>query len=280
MNLITGINQFIGLFISTVKQVLHARTWLALLLYFLLSVLVLYAHYDFLAPFFYPLIKGWVSLFGEDSFKAFSHYPGHFLYLPYYFSWAKIVFGLLFEGLVLGTVAVFFADRYRHLAGTTGTPFKEVLRLMLQFIAAWVIFNGMTVLVNLYLPDMLAAFHQDSPRRLMAVRFVLQPLVLVVIFAMLFFALPIVAVYRVNFLKAVGRSLRLFFRRPLTCLFLAGIIMIVPYIVSAVPPDVIITKFKPELVFWIMLFGLAVETVASYFWMGTAVRFMLEEESS
>ena len=219
-----------------------------------------------------------MSLFGAENFKSFSHYPAHFLYLPYYFSWAKIVVGLLFEGLVLGTAAAFFADRYRRHTGAAATSFREVLSLILQLIAAWVVFNGLTVLVNLYLPDLLAAFHQDSPRRLLAVRFVLQPFILVLVFALLFFSIPAVAVYRENFLKAVGRSVRLFFRRPITCFFLAGIIMIVPYIISAVPADVVITKFKPELVFWIMFVGLAAETLAGYFWMGTAVRFLLEEE--
>jgi len=279
MNIITGINQFIGLFLSTLKQVLHARTWFILFLYFVLTELVLFAHYEFLSPVFYPLIKSWISLFGEDSFKAFSHYPGHFLYMPYYFSWAKIIIGLLFEGLVLGAVAAMFADNYRNLTGSGKTQFKETFPLVLQFMAAWIIFNGLTVLINLYLPDLLAAFHQDSPRRLLAIRFVLQPFILAVIFAMLFFAIPAVAVYRENFLRAVFRSVKLFFRRPLTSFFLAGFIMFVPYIVSAVPPDVIITKFKPELVFWIMFIGLGVEMVASYFWMGTAVRFLLEEEN-
>jgi len=278
MGLIKSINQIIILFLDTLKQAGRLGIWLLLLGYFLVIWLLLYAHYNFLSPIFYPLISTWVSLFGEDSFTAFSHYPGHFLYLPYFFGWGKLLLGLLVEGLVLGGVAAMFADSFRKIARPDRTPFKSVLSLWLHLVLVWVVINGLTVVVNFFLPDLLQAFHQDSPRRLMAIRFVILPFILTVILALFYFAIPAVVVFRDNFLKALGRSLKLFFRRPVTCFFLAAIIMFVPYFISALPTDVLIVKFKPELVYWVILVGLAVELLANYFWMGTAVRFLIEEE--
>ncbi|MBN1211255.1 MAG: hypothetical protein JXA92_01640 [candidate division Zixibacteria bacterium] len=278
MGLIKSINQIIVLFLDTLKHVGRLRIWLLLLGYFLLIWLLLYAHYNFLSPLFYPLVSTWVSLFGEDSFKAFSHYPGQFLYLPYFFGWGKLLLGLLLEGLVLGGVAALFTDGFGKITGPARTSFKSLLSLWLPLVLVWVVINGLTVAVNFYLPDLLQAFHQDSPRRLMAVRFVILPFILAVILALFFFALPAVVVFRDNFLKALGRSVRLFLRRPITCFVLAAIIMFVPYYISAVPTDVLIVKFKPELVYWIILAGLGAELLADYFWMGTAVRFLIEEE--
>jgi hypothetical protein len=40
----------------------------------------------------------------------------------------------------------------------------------------------------------------------------------------------------------------------------------------------IIEKFRPELVYWVLLAGLAVNALASFLWMGTAVRFLIDEE--
>ena len=43
-------------------------------------------------------------------------------------------------------------------------------------------------------------------------------------------------------------------------------------------PVTIIEKFRPELVYWVLLAGLGFNLIASFFWMGTAVRFLIEEE--
>jgi hypothetical protein len=41
----------------------------------------------------------------------------------------------------------------------------------------------------------------------------------------------------------------------------------------------IVQKFKPELVYWLLLAGLVVDILFFFFWMGTAVRFLVDEEA-
>ncbi|MDD3730856.1 MAG: hypothetical protein PHU88_00560 [candidate division Zixibacteria bacterium] len=278
MGPIKALNQFIILFIDTFKQFGRLRIWLILIIYFIIIWLLLYAHYRFLSPVFYPLVSFWVSLFGKDAATAFSHYPGQFMYLPYFFGWAKLLAGFILEGLVLGWVAALLADGFRKTETPDKPGLKKVLPLWLHLVIVWTVINGLIVLVNFFLPDLLQAFHQDSPRRLLAVRFVILPFVLAVILALFFFVFPAVTVFRDNFIGAMRRSLKMFFRRPITCFFLAVVIMAVPYLISAIPPDILILKFKPELVYWTILVGLAAELLANFFWMGTAVRFLIEEE--
>jgi hypothetical protein len=280
MGPIKSLNQIILLFIETIKQARRLGIWLLLLCYFFVIWLLLYAHYKFLSPVFYPLISTWISVFGKDNFAAFSHYPGQFLYLPYFFGWAKLLLGFLVEGLVLGGVAAMFADGYRNIAGRNRMSFKDIFSLWFHLLMVWVVINFLTVSVNFYLPDLLEFFHQGSPRRLMAVRYLILPFVLSVILALFFYAIPAVVMFRDNFLKALGRSLGLFFRRPITSFILAALVMFVPYYISAVPPDVLISKFRPELVYWVILLGLAAELLADYFWMGLSVRFLIEEEGT
>jgi hypothetical protein len=53
-----------------------------------------------------------------------------------------------------------------------------------------------------------------------------------------------------------------------------------PYLLSRIAgrSEQIVWNFRPELVYWVMLAGLVVELVANFFWMGTAVRFLLEHD--
>jgi len=38
-----------------------------------------------MSPVFYGFIKFWTGLFGDQQAAGFTHYPGHFLLLPYFF---------------------------------------------------------------------------------------------------------------------------------------------------------------------------------------------------
>jgi hypothetical protein len=40
----------------------------------------------------------------------------------------------------------------------------------------------------------------------------------------------------------------------------------------------IVEKFKPELVYWLLLAGLAADVLFYFFWIGTAVRLLVDEQ--
>ena len=52
------------------------------------------------------------------------------------------------------------------------------------------------------------------------------------------------------------------------------------YLISAIMgrSEYIIERFRPEMVYWLLIVGLVVDMLANFFWIGTATRFLLDEE--
>jgi len=280
MNFVRTINRLISLFVDTFRQVGRGRIWLVLLVYFLLNWLVLYAHYKALSPLFYGPMKLWVGLFGAREATGFFHYPGHFLVLPFLFDWARMAVGLIFEGAVLGLVSLLFFDAFLEVKKPEASPYKLIRSSWLHLILGWLLIYGAMLALALWLPSVFGSWMQGSPRRMLAVEALLIPGVYTILLAALYFVIPSIAIYGDNVWEAVKRSLGLFRANPGTCLVLAFAVLIGQVVVSMVAgrPVTIIEKFRPELVYWVLWAGLVVNALASFLWMGTAVRFLIEEE--
>ncbi len=280
MSLVRSINRLITLFHDTFRQFGRGRIWVALGVFFLLNWLVLYAHYKPLSPVFYGTIKLWVDLHGARVATGFFHYPGHFLVLPELFDYAKLVLGLFFEGAVLGLVALMFFDSYLQVKKPETSLFRLMLSSWFQLMLGWLLLNGLMLLVILYLPRYLVDWLWGSPRRIAIFEFAMVPAIFTFLLSLFYFVIPVIAVYGDNVFEALRRSVSIFRKNPLTCIFLALVVVVGQTFVSiaAGRPVTIIEKFRPELVYWVLLAGLVFHVLASFFWMGTAVRFLIEEE--
>lgn len=272
------LNQFISLIVESFKMMGRGKIWLILLLLGGANAFILYVHINFLSELFYPLMNWWTNAVSQSAGTVFSHYPGHYLALPYYFGLARLLPGLLLEGLVLGWAALYFRREYLKGANLP-VSFGYIAKRWVHLVGCWIILTGLTMVASIYLPDLLRFFHEDSPRRLMLVEFAIIPFFLTLILALFYYAYAAVAIEQKNIWQGLLRSLKLFLRRPFTAFFLASMVLIGPYFMTVVASKSgdIISKFHPELVAWILFAGLAVELLANFFWMGTAVRFLLEE---
>jgi hypothetical protein len=74
--------------------------------------------------------------------------------------------------------------------------------------------------------------------------------------------------------------LRIFAGNPFTCFFLSLVVLAAPISISIIVSRSaeIVEKFKLELVYWLLLAGLAADVLYYFFWMGTAVRLPVDEE--
>ncbi len=275
MSVLERVNNFFLLIVSPFRQFGYWRVWLLLGGFFLLNWLILYAHYDFLSPLFYGIVTAWSSLFGEQAGRMFSHYPQQFALMAELYGWAKLGVGLVLEGLVLGAAVRLFARRY----GAGRETGKSLAAAWIHLVIVWGVLNALTVAAGILLPEWLGPL-LNGPRRLLVFSFVVLPFVFTVIFSLFFFAIPSVVVYGENAFRAIGRSLRIFSRRPLTCFFLSVVVLFLPLLCSAFGsyPDSIIERFKPELVYWLLLAGLFFEMIANFFWMSMATRFLVDFE--
>lgn len=270
MNLLVGINQFLRLYLDTIRQLGRGRIWLVLVTYFGLQWLLLYAHYVHLQPSFYALMSNWAALFGSDLATAFSHYPQHFLLMGHFFGWAKLGIGLILEGVVLGLVARMF-----HQCFTGSVGGRSAVKAWFDLILVWAVISGLMLLAGMYLPGWLDSL-LNSPRRLLAFQLGFLPLIQTLIMALLFAAIPLVTVKGMGGLKAIVGSVRLFWRRPFTFLGLAVSVLVGPILLGFMVshPARIVDSFKPELIYWLLTASVAVEMIAYFLWMGTAVRFL------
>ena len=277
MNLLEKANQFVLLFIETLRRVGLWRAWVILLVYALLHWFILYAHYMYVRPPFYGLLAPWVATFGADRAVAFTHYPQQLFYLGQYAGWAKLAISLLLEGLVLAAVARLF---YQAFTGERpARPRYSPLVFWLNLVAAWLILNLLMLAVGAVLPS-LAAPYINGPRRLLVFTYGVLPFAFTFVFSLLILTIPAIAVNGDHVLGAIGRSVRQFLRRPLTCFAMGFVILAVPVLLNVVTgrPAGIINSFKPELLFWLLSALLFVEMIANFLWMGVAVRFLLEPE--
>ena len=221
----------------------------------------------------------WIHAVNGRYATGFTHYPGHFLTLPYFFGWAKFYAGILVEGAVLGAVALMFYYSYIRGAEKEEKTVSNIVYMWFQLILAWLVINGIILLVNVKLPELLHNVLFGSPRRIFVFTNMVQPFLYVLTVAFSFFAIPLIALRQVSFARGLLESLKIFLKHPIMSFFLALTVMLIPLLLNLIAgqQDTIVAKFRPELIYWLLFFGLLVDMVVNFFWMGTAVRYIIEE---
>ena len=280
MMMVDAINRLIGVVLDVVRQVGRGRIWSYLLIYFAVCWLVLYAHYSFTNPLFGGLIGAWTNLIDSQKATGFTHYRGHFILLPYFFEWAKLILSVVLESLLFGAAAILFYERFVDVDPDDRFQFSQVVRLWIHLALGLVVINGIILLANVTIPGLLKPVLQYSPRRQLVFHWLGLPALYAVIVGALFYVVPAVAVYRENILGAIKRSLRVFWRNPGTSVAMAVLILAVPLFISnlANTPYIIVDRFRPELIYYLLLVGVAVDVVVGFFWMGMAVRLLVDQE--
>lgn len=280
MSIASGVNRIIGLFVDTLKQFGKGRIWGWLLLYFLIDLLVLEAHYYYTSPMLHGFMSLWTSLFPEVQVTGFSHYPGHFILLPYFYEWGKLAVGLIVEGLLIGAAAILFYESYVTVPKEDRFKFKDLLSSWIHLILAYLIMNGILVAVSYVVPGLLSEWLAYSPRRILLYNWILMPGIYIIIVSLFIYMIPSIAVYRDNVLQALSRSLKTSFRNPFTTLIIVTIILAGSIIISNILGNSVklVDNFKPEIVYWVLLGSLIVELIMHFLWMGTTVRLLVDEE--
>jgi hypothetical protein len=100
------------------------------------------------------------------------------------------------------------------------------------------------------------------------------------IFSLFVFVVPSIGLFGDSIQAAISRSLRIFYHHPLTCIALAGSILALPMLFSILSGynSLLMDRFRPELIYWLLVVGLFADMVANFFWMAVTVRFLLTQD--
>ena len=277
MNILEGTNKLIGHYINALKGLGRGKIWLFITIYFFLQLLILYALYNFTFPLFYGAVAFLSSILNDKVSTAFTHYPNQLLLLSYYFGWIKFFVALLIEGLFLGAIAREF---YLGRQQSTAQP-ESVFKFSpwLNLIIGWVVFNGLVALVTTMLPEIVSPFTSKHPRRAMVFEYLVLPFIITLLMSAFYFIIPLISAFGLKALSASKKSLSVFSKHPIFCVFLATTILSGPLLMNFINshPSIIVEKFKPELVFWLLAVAIFIEAIANLLWMGTAVNYLSED---
>jgi len=229
-------------------------------------------------PQVYPTLASWIKLMGNAEAELFGHYPGLYLLLPLAFQWGKLVVGIIFEGLAAGLTVVLFANYFcRKLSKRWSL--SDAFKAWPQLLIGWIIITGILFIVNWYLPGMASEFLHRSPRRAALFDIGLK-LLTVGLYSIFIYALPALIVLRQNILRAFVTSFGYFFKLPVFSFFLALIpyLMTLPVSYLTGNVEVIVTRFSPELMYYILISGIIIDLLINYWVTGAVTKFLIEEK--
>lgn len=278
--MLKSLNQLIALYLNTFKLFGRIKAWAFLLLIVLAYWILLYSHNNFTDPIFYGFISWWTNFWDAQYAGGFTHYPGHFILLSYYFSSAKLFLGFFLEGGLLGaTAVVFYKYIYSDIENKNYT-FQQNFKNWMNLIVGWAILNAILYAGYKFLPEIFSSFLWSSPRRQMLFNFAVIPFFNILVFALFFYTIPYIAIYRANVLVALKKSVSLFLKRPIFNFILSLTILFVPITISILmmDPSNLVDKFKPEIIYIGLTISLIADLFVNFFWIGTAVNYLSDQE--
>lgn len=277
MDFLAKLNRLIGLYIFTLRTFLLGGIWLPFVIYGFLQFVILIILSNYTNPYIYPVLSPLVMFIMEENAPLFDHYPAMYLLLPYLFQWLKIALGIVFEGLAFGLTAV-LAMKVLSLTRLADLKLAFARNRWLQLAFVWTVITALLWVVNKYIPVAFAEQVALSPRRQMALDVGLK-LLTIGIYSIFIYVLPAMIVYKNSIVAAFRTSFSFFAKNPIFSFFLAFIPILLTWPISFATrnSNVIIEKFSPELVFYILGAGIFVDFLVNCLLTVAVVKYLIDE---
>jgi len=277
LSIIDKLNRFIGLYIFAVKSFFKGAAWFPFVVYGLIQLMVLIILVNHINPILNPILAPLVALAGGDSTDLFYHYPTLYLMLPLIYNWFKLAVGVIFEGLFSGFTVILIL-KIIDAAKFGKLNFSFVRRRWFQLAIVWTAITAIILAVIQFFPSLFAEQIAASIKIRTIVR-VAMGIIQVGLFSILMYIIPYYIISAGSLGTAVRKSFTAFAQNPIFSFFLA----LVPYLFT-VPVSFAIDntpklmeKFSPELIFYILSFGIFMEFLANYLLIATLTKFLSDE---
>ncbi|MFH2035887.1 MAG: hypothetical protein ABIJ45_05735 [Candidatus Zixiibacteriota bacterium] len=276
---IEGLNRLMGVYISAAKTIWRISVWGPFFILFLMQLLLLACLNNYVNPHLYPLLYPLVSLLGDSRVDIMAHYPGLYLVLPSVFQYGKLALGILFEGLITGITVIAFLKIF---AGSkySGLNIKSAIRQWHNLLLCWVVISAVLYALNSLIPPFFTEQMYGSPRRQMLFDLGMG-LMTTIFYALFIYSLPIIIISGRNFIAAIIKSLSYFRKYPIFSFFIALIAYLItlPASFLSARSETIVDKFTPEMVFYVLAFGLVLDLLINILLTGALTKFLSDESN-
>ncbi|UCD94709.1 MAG: hypothetical protein JSU69_01265 [Candidatus Zixiibacteriota bacterium] len=278
MGFVDTLNRLLGLYLAALKSVGRFRLWLPFFLYAVLQIVLLLLCVSYVNPRLYPVLSPLVSLLGQRNAEMFGHYPELYLLLPYVFQWGKLFLSIIFEGLAIGLTSALFVIAF-HSKGRPRLKLSPVFARWPQLLITWAVITGVIYLVNWLVPEIFSEYLQGSPRRVVIFEMVMR-IIGVIIYAVFVYAVPAIIVRGEGIVRALKTSVSYFAGHP----FFTFLLVLIPFLFTlpttylSAKAGIVVTKFSPELMFYILLGAIIVDMVINFVLTGAVVKFLVEDK--
>ncbi len=279
-----SLSEFGYLYGQTFRQVPRIKLWLPLLIQAAVMFILALMHLYIFSPIIGPIVKAWTGLFPAQLANAFFHYPAQFIFMPYFFGQAQIFVNFLIEAFLFGIVIDLFAALYHGQKPVFMTSAGRALKRYFQLMLVWLAVLGVLYLINTYFFDFVEKVMgyslQAAPRRRVGAEFLLRGIT-VLVYAICIFLLPSIMAGAGSWMSRIKRGFVIAFRHP----FVAIGLVLIPYLIGFLPSwalsnaSNIVTNFSPDLVFYLILFSIALDVILNFFMLGTAVKFFMDQST-
>ncbi len=277
MGFLARLNRLIGLYITALKIFLKGGVWLPFIILGFLYFAILIILTNYTNPYIYPILSPIIAFLMKDNAPLFGHYPTLYLLLPDLFQWFKIAAGIIFEGLAVGLTAILVL-KVLNSSRFFDLKLSFARNRWFQLALSWTLITALLWIVNRYLPVVFSEQIASSPRRQMAFDLALR-LLTVGLYSIFVYVLPALIVYKNSIVAAFRTSFSFFVKNPIFSFFLAFIPILLTWPISFITgnTNIIIEKFSPELVFYILGAGVFIDFVVNCLLTAAVVNFLLDE---
>lgn len=269
------LNFLISTYIGTIKAMISFRLWTPYFLFALLSVALALLLTNPYLPVIGPILAA-IAKFLTGS-EAVWHYPDLYALLPQTHGWLTLILSVVLEALLIAAGFIMFSGHYKNAKIGFGAALGTARSKYFQIVAIWLFYSLVFLLLLIFLPKLFDPLIGGSPRRTMVFNFGVR-LLGSGILAMFMYVLPYILLDGEKLLGAVGRSVRTFGRNFISSYVLAVVpyLMVLPFSATLFDPALVVRRFSPELVLYLLIAQIAANMVASFVFASSVLRFYWE----
>jgi hypothetical protein len=189
-----------------------------------------------------------------------------------------IVLSVFLEIVLIGSGFLLLAGYYKRDNLSFSMAFSRARSRYFSIFLVWIFLTLVFMAILMYIPKLLDPLVGGSPRRTLALKVGLHFTIIPLIQALLMYAIPNILIDGQKLMTAVGSSIRTFFRNVISSYVIALIpgVIVLPFSLAVSRPDLIVTKFYPELVLYLIVGQIVTNMIASFVFASTVIRFNWE----